>query len=176
MPCVLLCFSSEKVLIEHTETCLKINGKQSVKLQNSSIKFKNHFKPIAVPFKIYAYFEFNVKGVRGSDKNSNTSYTEKYQKHILCSFACKVVCVDDKFSKPVLLYRVKNAVNRFIETIFEKYDYCKKVIKKHFNKNLVMSAEDEQIFQSSNKCWIYDKLFHAGDNKVRGHCHCNRKV
>ena len=40
----------------------------------------------------------------------------------------------------------KNAVNRFIEKILEEYDYCRKVIKKHFNKNLVMSAEDEQIF------------------------------
>ena len=34
-----------------------------------------------------------------------------------------------------------------------------------------MSEKDEQIFQSSNKCWICDKLFDAGDNEVRGHCH-----
>ena len=47
----------------------------------------------------------------------------------------------------------------------------KKRIKKHFNKNLVMSAKDEQRFQSSNKCWICDKLFDAGDNKVRDHYH-----
>ena len=43
--------------------------------------------------------------------------------------------------------------------------------KKHFNKNLVMSEKDEQRFQSSNKCWICDKLFDVGDNKVRDHCH-----
>ena len=49
-------------------------------------------------------------------------------------------CVDKKFSKPVALYREKNGINRFIEAILEKYDYCKKVIKKHFNKNLIMSA------------------------------------
>ena len=36
-------------------------------------------------------------------------------------------------------------------------------MKKHFNKNLVMSAEDEQIFQLSNKCWKCDKLFDVGD-------------
>ena len=40
------------------------------------------------------------------------------------------------------------------------------MIRKHFNKNLVMSAEDEQMFQSSNKCWICDDLFDAGDNKL----------
>ena len=41
---------------------------------------------------------------------SDTSYTEKYQDHIPCSFAYKIVCVDDIFSKPVVLYRGKNAV------------------------------------------------------------------
>ena len=34
-----------------------------------------------------------------------------------------------------------------------------------------MSAEDKERFQSSNKCWICDKLFNIGDNKVRDHCH-----
>ena len=48
------------------------------------------------------------------------------------------------------------------------------MIKKHFNKNSVMSEKDEQIFQSSNKYWICDKLFDAGDNKVRDHCHLTR--
>ena len=46
-------FSSERVLAEHKETCLKINGKQTVKLRSGSIKFKNHFKQLNVPFKIY---------------------------------------------------------------------------------------------------------------------------
>ena len=54
---------------------------------------------------------------------------------------------------------------------FLKYDYCWGVIKKHFNKNLVMSEKDEQRFQSSNKCWMCDKLFDVGDNKVRDDCH-----
>ena len=63
------------------------------------------------------------------DRGKNTSYTEKYLDHAPCSFAYKVVCIDDKFSKPDVLYRGKNAVNKFIETIFEEYDHCKKVIK-----------------------------------------------
>ena len=69
----------------------------------------------------------------------------------------------------------KNAISRLIEAILEEYNYCKKVIKKHFNKNLVLSAEDEQRFQSSNKCWICDKLFDVVDNKVRDHCHVTGK-
>ena len=34
-----------------------------------------------------------------------------------------------------------------------KKKYCKKIMNKHFNKNLIMSEEEEQ-FQSSNTCWI----------------------
>ena len=37
----------------------------------------------------------------------------------------------------------------------------------HFNKNLIMSAEDEERLQSNNKCWTCNKLFVAGDNRVR---------
>ena len=48
-------------------------------------------------------------------------------------------------------------------------------MNKHFNKNLVMSAEDEERFQSSNKCWICDKLFDVEDNEVRDQCHITRK-
>ena len=68
-------------MIKHKETCLEINGKQIVKLKSSSIKFKNDFKQLAVPFKIYADFESLLKEVRSSDKN-NDSYTKKYQTHI----------------------------------------------------------------------------------------------
>ena len=36
----LQCFSSEKILIDHKEDCLIINGKQSVKLEKGFISFK----------------------------------------------------------------------------------------------------------------------------------------
>ena len=172
--CCVQCFSSEKVLIEHKKNCLITSGKQSVKLKSDSISFKHYFKQILVPFKIYADFECLLKGVKSSGKN-NDSYTEKYQDHIPCSFAYKVVCVDNKFSKKVVLYRGKNAAYKFIKAILEEYDYCKKMIKKHFNKNLIMSAKEEEKFQLSNSCWICDKLFHVGDEKVRDHCHVTGK-
>ena len=162
-------------MTEHKETCLKINGKQSVKLRSGSIKFKNYFKHLTVLFKTYADFESILKGVKNDDKNNNASSTKNYQSHIPRSFTYKGVCIDDKFSKPVVLYRGKNAVNKFIGETHKEYDYCKNVTKKHFNKNLVMSAEDDKRFQSINKCWICNKLFGAADNKGRDHCHITGK-
>ena len=41
-----------KILAGHREACLKINGKQTVKLRNGSIKVKNQFKQLAVAFEI----------------------------------------------------------------------------------------------------------------------------
>ena len=38
-----------------------------------------------------------------------------------------------------------------------------------------MSAEEEERFQSSNSCWICNKLFDVGDDKVRDHCHITGK-
>ena len=55
--CCLKCFRSEKVLIEHGENSLIVNGKQSVKLKSGSNSFNNYFKQLPVPFKIYADFE-----------------------------------------------------------------------------------------------------------------------
>ena len=40
------------------------------------------------------------------------------------------VYIDDIFSKPVVLYRGKNAVYRFIKAILEEYYHCKNVLIK----------------------------------------------
>ena len=66
----------------------------NVKLKSGSTKFKKHFKQLAAPFKIYADSECALKRVKSNDRNNNTSYTEKYQAHILYSFAYKVLCID----------------------------------------------------------------------------------
>ena len=64
---------------------------------------------------------------------------------ISSSFAYKLVCADDKFWKPIVLYRGENATYKFIEAILKAYEYCKKVMKKHFNKNLIITEEEKKI-------------------------------
>ena len=135
-------FSSEKVLIKHGEDCLLINGRQNVKIEKGFIKFKNFNRQIAVPFKTYSDFECLLKNVDSGINNDCFSYTSKYQgHHIPCSFAYKLVCANDKFSNDVVCYRGKNSDLKFIQCIFKEYDYCRGVMKKHFNKNLVTTAD-----------------------------------
>ena len=93
-------------------------------------------------------------------------YTEKYQDHIPCSFAYKIVCIDDKFTKPTIIYRDENAAYEFIKAILEEYKYCKRVIEEYFNKNLIM-IEEEDLFQKSSNCWICKKFINNGNNEEK---------
>ena len=53
--------------------------------------------------------------------------------------------------------------------------YCSDVIKKHFNKELGMSKEDNEDYENSAKCWICDNDYVDADVKVRDHFHVNGK-
>ena len=44
------------------------------------------------------------------------------------------------------------------------------MMKKHFNKELVMTKEDNGNFKNYIKCWICDND-NIDDVKVRDHCH-----
>ena len=156
--CCLQCFSSKNVLTKHKE--VSVNAAQSLRLEKGTIGFKNYFKQTPVPFKIYANFECNLKSVESHEG----FYSKKYQDHVPCSFPYKLVCVGDKFTKSIVVFRGENAAYEFIKVILKEYEYCKKVTKKHFNKNLIMSEDEEE--QLSNICWIYEKLIDNDDEKV----------
>ena len=142
-----LCFTKQRIKTKNAFVRV-VYSALVVKMCRQSIKIelKNYFKQIPVPFKIYADFECNLKSVESYEG----SYSKKYQDHIPCSFAYKLVCVDDKFSKPIVVFSSGNAAFKFIKAILKEYEYCKKVMKKHFNKNLVISEEEQ--FQLSNIC------------------------
>ena len=136
----LQCFSCERILVEQKDICLKINGKQTVKLKNGFIKFKN------------VDFECVIKGSKSNKKTSGSyikiqkSISKKYQDHIPGSFAYKLVCADDKFSQPVVPYRCENEAYGFIKMMLAEFVYSKKVMKKHFNKNSFMTEKGEETF------------------------------
>ena len=64
---------------------------------------------------------------------------------------------------------------KFMEAMLEEVKYCKKIMKKEFNKPLRMTKEDEEEFQKANKCHICNKKYTNEDIKVRDHCHITDK-
>ena len=174
----LQCFSREDVLAEHVKNCLSINGKQAIKMpkKGQHVNFRNYHKQIPAPFVIYADFEAITEKVHGCLPNNEKSYTEAYQKHIDCGYGYKLVChYNDEFSKPVQVFRGENAVYNFMEKMIEEVEWCKSIIKKHFNKPLVMTEENKLDFESAKYCHICKNRYSEEDICVRDHCHITGK-
>ena len=175
----LQCFSSEEVLKNHKNNCIQVNGEQAIKMpdkNNNTLKFNNFHKQQPVPFVIYADFEAITEKISGCRPNNNKSFTEAYQKHTDCGFGYKVVCCyDDKYTQPLKIYRGEKAVYTFLEYMLDEVKYCKRIIKKEFNKPLNMTKENEEEFQKADECHICNKKYTADDIRVRDHCHITGK-
>ena len=175
----LQCFSSERVLNNHKENCIIINGKQAINMPKKGeniLKYTNHHKQQAVPFVIYADFEAITEKIQGCQPNNDKSYTEAYQKHTDCGYGYKVVCCyDDKYTKPINIYRGEKAVYKFMEKMLKEVKYCKNIMKKEFDKQLIMTDNDELSFKLEQKCHICEESYKDKDIRVRDHCHITGK-
>ena len=182
----LQCFSSGRVLANHVNNCLTINGAQAINIPKHGeniLKFNNFHKQPPVPFVIYADFEAITKKVQGckhseemEKEKDRRSYMEAYHTHEDCGYGYKVICCyDDKYSKYTSIYRGENAVYKFMEKMLEEVEYCKAVIKKHFNKPLVMTEVDEQNFKTMDGCHICGEKYTDKDVRIRDHCHITGK-
>ena len=68
---------------------------------------------------IYADFESILVPEDKGKQNPNESYTNKYQKHVACSYGYKLVCVDDKYSKPFKSHLRKDAAYNFNSSVIK---------------------------------------------------------
>ena len=59
--------------------------------------------------------------------------------------------------------------------MFEESKYCSDVMKKCFNKELLMTKKGNEDFENSTKFWICDNGYIHSDFKVRYHCHITGK-
>ena len=114
------------------------------KLKSGSISFKNYFKQLPVPFKIYADFECILKTVECDSIKNNSSFTENTSHMFLVVLLTKLFVLIINSVKKLFFTEDKNAVYKFIEAILSEYSYCRKVIKKHFGKNLIVSQKKKK--------------------------------
>ena len=100
-------------------------------------------------------------------------HTTIYQKHIPYSIGAKLVYIDDRFTLPSIIFKGKNCINKFITWVLDKQKWTKRIIKQYFNKRLIMTNEDEEIYNNSHICWICKQELNT--DKVRDHCHVTGK-
>ena len=171
-------FCREELLREHQPDCMAVNGVQKTRLpdpESSNLQFTNHHKGLKVPFVIYADFESITQPIEQAERDPSQSYTDGYQVHIPCSFAYKVVCIDERYTETVT-YRSDNLIGTGVIGVFirelqkEKWRIWK-ILKE--SKPLNMTEENERDFQAATICHICGE--HLEEDKVKDHCHVTGK-
>ena len=116
------CFSNKHVWTEHEEVCLSINGAQYVRLDKGATDFKNYFKRLPVPFKVYADFESNLKSVESYEG----SYSKKHQDHIPCSFATNLFVLMINLASRLLFLEVKMLLINLLKQLLKSMNTVQK--------------------------------------------------
>ena len=174
-------FYSEYCLEAHKGDCLVINGTQRIEMPQpgSKVYFHNYQKQLPVPFVVYADFEAITEKIDSCSPPQHKSYTQSYQKHKPSGFGYKVVChYDQKYSKPAVIYRGENVIEKFIQHLFREVKDCQKIITERAKRRLVMTKKDEEDFQNAKKCWICQRQYKPDEGEnipVRDHCHITGK-
>ena len=85
-------------------------NQQFICLRKVNVLNSKYFQSkIKSPVMIYADFESILVPEDNEKQNPNESYNNKHQKHAACSYGYKLLCVDDKFSKPFKSYLGKDS-------------------------------------------------------------------
>ena len=78
--------------------------------KNDVLQFTDYEKTLKVPFVIYADTETIVQKVDTCQPNPDRSASTPSTKLEVCGFGYKVVCEDERYTKPAVIYRGKDAV------------------------------------------------------------------
>ena len=126
-------------------------------------------KQLPAPFVVYVDFESILKPV---DKDVDTtqgvevgreSSSHVFQEHIPCSFVYKVVSsVDPNFSRPLLMYRGENAVEKCVRDLQQE---DKQLFDEYIAtpKPMLLTATELRSFNNATTCHICIKPL--GDDK-----------
>jgi len=181
-------FISPDALTNH-KICCDLQDALRVELPEPGaiLKFEKYYKSMRVPFVIYADFESCIKPIDTCIPVQNTSYTNKYQKHVPISFCIYVKCSDDTVYPPrtetytaenedddvgqIFVYKLEEIVKQIYRVIKEKENRFKHI------ENMIYTEKDKKSFESATVCHIcgYNLRKKRGDkiieDQVRDHCH-----
>ena len=124
---------------------------------------------------IYADFENILVPEENGKQNPNKLYTNKYQKHVLVVMAINwYVLVINLVS---LLSHIQ--VKMFTDILLvwlKKVKYCNNMIKKHFNKEILMVKMDNEDLKNAAKCSMSYNFYFDGDVKSMRSLSCHWKI
>ena len=163
----------ENLLQDHEPHCSQ-HGLQRIELadeENASLYFKDYHKQLKVQFAIYVDFESLTAKINSAQPNPERSSTEKYQHHKPCGFSYIVISINEKYSKPPVVYRGEDAVDKFLECLEKERKYIQE--KLDFIEPMRTETAEEQAFQYAVNCHICG--LELGADRVRDYCHLRGK-
>ena len=162
-------YTSKELEAKHRPYC-EIHGPQKIKMPTETekiLKFKNFAHQLKVPVVIYADFECLLPKTSSCQPNPLTSHTTTVEKHIPCGYCYRVVCINEKYSKPAVLYRGADCVDKFLKALQYEEGEIKKLLKRI--EPMSLTDEDELAFQTATMCHICGKCL--GSDKIKDHDH-----
>ena len=140
---------------------------QMPKEGDNLLKFTNIQHQLKIPFVIYADFEAVLPKMASCEPNPSQSSTTAVESHVPCGFSYKVTCTNDAYSKPAVVYRGPNPVEKFLKELAREEYNIKKILKKI--EPMKLRQQDKIAFQNAVTCHICDK--ELGQDRVMDHDH-----
>ncbi len=183
-------FSTQDMLTQHQEICLEHKLQTHVYPNpGDKMKFKNVEKLHDIPFVVYADFECFVKPIEGPDKDSNQSFTMKYQDHEPSGFCYTIKCMDENIypTKTVLKtasYDGEDMGKKFVDMLSEDMKPIYEILKNP--KPMSMSNSDKKQHMRAENCYACGTKFGTKRinkqskkeekvTKCKDHCHITGK-
>ncbi len=107
---------------------------------------------------------------------TTTSFTDAYQSHMPCGFGYKVVSVNPSYTKDTVVYRGKDAADKFLDKLQEEYKAITE-IKAEIKPMTYVEERDLEMLKFVK--YVEKKIVEDDNalknNKVRDHCHITGK-
>lgn len=165
-------FSKKTILDFHETLCPQEAQHYKMPATKEFIKFDSFRCMVPHVFVVYADFETSM-----GEKQFKDCKGKQISKvfHEPLSFAALTVCRDNsKFNQAPTVYTGGNCIKRFFLHLQEEYFRTQEILDSvHYP--LVMSKEEQEIFQATTHCQMCDISFEliARRDKVRDHNHLN---
>ena len=128
-----------------------------------------------IPFLMEFDFESTLVKLPTCCPSEKNSFEHKTEKHIANSFYINLHSEHENIIKSQSFSFISRdsdkVLNEFMKVINDLSYEFNKIFK--INKQMIISEEEENQFQSTNNCMYRNKVFE--DDKVRDHCHFTGK-
>lgn len=164
-------FTSRVLLDKHRPYCDRFDFQkvEFPKEGENILEFRDFHKSMRVGFTIYADFEALARKIDTCLPNPNTSSTTHQTKFDACGYAYQVICTNNNYTKPPVVFRGDNAVEHFFESMFKEEEYIQSIYGDI--EPLIMTDETENLFKKAANCYMCNRMFTDNFIKVRDHSH-----